>query len=124
MPSTRDTATHITPTPAAKTDTLILRNIQFEFDRYLVDNPDTLLRYKQFLTQSNIKKIRVVGFTDDKGSESYNQQLSEKRAQEVARLLTTRFGIRASIIESEGRGISHDFKDSNLNRRVEIYIFH
>jgi outer membrane protein OmpA-like peptidoglycan-associated protein len=124
VPPAHDTVTPITPPPAAKTDTLIIRNIQFGFDRYLVDNPDTLLRYKQFLTRPDIKKVRVVGFTDDKGSESYNQQLSEKRAQEVGRLLTTRFGIPASIIEPEGRGISHEFKDSNLNRRVEIYIFH
>jgi outer membrane protein OmpA-like peptidoglycan-associated protein len=124
VPPARDTAARTIPSPVTKTDTLIIHNIQFGFDRYLVDNPDTLLRYKKFLTQSDIKKIRVVGFTDDKGTESYNQRLSEKRAQEVARLLTTRFGIQASLIESEGRGISHDFKDSNLNRRVEIYIFH
>ncbi len=128
--SNRDTAVpparipNRTTDTATRTDTLIIHNIRFEFDRYLVDNPDTLLRYKKILTQPDIKKIRVVGFTDDKGTGSYNQQLSEKRAREVARLLTTQFGIPASIIASEGRGISHDYEDSNLNRRVEIYIFH
>lgn len=115
-----------TPNPLApeKTDTLIIHNIQFEFDRWLVDNPDTLLRYRKILTRPDVKKIRVVGFTDDKGSDAYNKDLSEKRAREVARLLSTKFGIQASIIETEGRGISHDYKDSNLNRRVEIYIYH
>ncbi len=112
------------PPEPEKTDTLIIHNIQFEFDRWLVDNPDTLLRYRKILTRPDVKKIRVVGFTDDKGSDAYNQDLSEKRAREVARLLSTKFGIQASIIETEGRGISHDYKDSNLNRRVEIYIYH
>jgi len=106
------------------TDTLIIHNIQFQFDRYLVDNPDTLQRFKAVLTRPGIKGIRVVGFTDDKGSQSYNQELSEKRAHEVARLLTTEFGIPDALIRAEGKGISRDYKDPTLNRRVEIYIFH
>jgi outer membrane protein OmpA-like peptidoglycan-associated protein len=107
-----------------RTDTLIIHNIQFQFDRYLVDNPDTLQRFKAVLTRPGIKGIRVVGFTDDKGSQSYNQELSEKRAHEVARLLTTEFGIPDTLIRAEGKGISRDYKDPTLNRRVEIYIFH
>jgi outer membrane protein OmpA-like peptidoglycan-associated protein len=112
------------PAPETKTDTLIIRNIQFEFDKYLVDNPDTLLRYRKILTRPGITKIQVVGYTDDKGSEAYNKDLSEKRAHEVARLLTTKFGIDAALIQAEGRGISKEYKSSYLNRRVEIYIFH
>jgi outer membrane protein OmpA-like peptidoglycan-associated protein len=107
-----------------RTDTLIIHNIQFQFDRWLVDNPDTLQRFKAVLTRPGIKGIRVVGFTDDKGSQEYNQELSEKRAHEVARLLTTKFGIPDALIRAEGKGISRDYKDPNLNRRVEIYIFH
>jgi outer membrane protein OmpA-like peptidoglycan-associated protein len=115
-----------TPTqPAApRTDILIIHNIQFQFDRYLVDNPDTLQRFKAVLTRPGIKGIRVVGFTDDKGSQAYNQELSEKRAREVSRLLTTKFGIPDTLIRAEGKGISRDYKDPTLNRRVEIYIFH
>jgi outer membrane protein OmpA-like peptidoglycan-associated protein len=108
----------------ARTDTLIIHNIQFQFDRYLVDNPDTLQRFKAVLTRPGIKGIRVVGFTDDKGSQAYNQELSEKRAHEVAHLLTTNFRIPETLIRAEGKGISRDYKDPTLNRRVEIYIFH
>jgi outer membrane protein OmpA-like peptidoglycan-associated protein len=107
-----------------RTDTLVIHNIQFQFDRYLVDNPDTLQRFKAVLTRPGIKKVRVVGYTDDKGTEAYNQDLSEKRAREVGRLLTTKFGIPAGLIEAEGRGISRDYKEPSLNRRVEIYIYH
>jgi outer membrane protein OmpA-like peptidoglycan-associated protein len=107
-----------------KTDTLIVHNIQFDFDKYLVQNPDTLQRYRSLLTRPGVKKIQVVGFTDDVGSEAYNQDLSEKRAREVARLLSVKFGIAPGLISAEGRGISRSYPTKDLNRRVEIYIFH
>lgn len=110
------------PTPA--TDTIIIHNIQFDFDKYLVQNPDTLQRYRSLLTKPGVKKIQVVGFTDDAGSDAYNLDLSQKRAHEVARLLSSKFGISPSIIEAEGRGISRKYPTKFLNRRVEIYIFH
>jgi outer membrane protein OmpA-like peptidoglycan-associated protein len=106
------------------TDTIVVHNIQFDFDKYLVQNPDTLQRYRKLLTRPGIKKIQVVGFTDDIGSESYNLDLSKKRAREVARLISTKFDIPPALIEAEGRGISRDYPTKDLNRRVEIYIFH
>jgi len=108
--------------PAA--DTIIVHNIQFDFDKYLVQNPDTLQRYRSLLTRPGIKKVQVVGFTDDAGSETYNLALSQKRAREVARLLSSKFNIPSALIESEGRGISRKYPTKFLNRRVEIYIFH
>jgi outer membrane protein OmpA-like peptidoglycan-associated protein len=105
-------------------DTIIIHNIQFDFDKYLVQNPDTLQRYRSLLTRPGIKKIQVVGFTDETGSEAYNLDLSQKRAREVARLLSSKFNISPALIESEGRGISRDYPTKELNRRVEIYIFH
>lgn len=106
------------------TDTIVIHNIQFDFDKYLVQNPDTLQRYRSLLTRLGIKKIQVVGFTDDIGSESYNRDLSNKRAYEVARLLSSKFNIPPALIEAEGRGISRVYQTKDLNRRVEIYIFH
>ena len=106
------------------TDTLVIHNIQFDFDKYLVQNPDTLQRYKSLFTRPGIKKIQVVGFTDEIGSETYNLDLSKKRANEVARILSSKFNIPPALIEAEGRGISRVYKTKDLNRRVEIYIFH
>jgi outer membrane protein OmpA-like peptidoglycan-associated protein len=106
------------------TDTIVIHNIQFDFDKYLVQNPDTLERYQRLLTRPGIKKIQVVGFTDDIGSEAYNLDLSKKRASEVARLLSSKFNIPPALIEAEGRGISKVYQTKDLNRRVEIYIFH
>jgi outer membrane protein OmpA-like peptidoglycan-associated protein len=113
----------LAPPPPA-TDTIIIHNIQFDFDKWLVQNPDTLQRYRSLLTRPGIKKIQVVGFTDDAGSEAYNLDLSQKRAREVARLLSSKFDIPPTLIWTEGRGISRVYPSKFLNRRVEIYIFH
>ena len=116
-----------TPLPVAgppKTDTIVLRNIQFDFDKYLMQNPDTLQRYRSLFAKPGIKKIRVVGFTDDTGSEAYNLDLSQKRAREIGRLLAEKFNLPPALIEMEGKGISRTYSTKELNRRVEIYIFH
>ena len=81
-------------------------------------------KVKSIFTKPGIKKIHVTGFTDDAGTESYNKSLSEKRANEIARLLSLKFGIPAYRIEAEGKGISLDYADKKQNRRVEIYIYH
>ena len=122
-----DTPKALPPKPSSLkpvTDTIIIHNIQFDFDQYLVQNPDTLKQYKKLLARPGIKKIRVLGFTDDVGSDTYNLELSQKRAQEIARLLSSTFHIDPGLIEAEGKGISKEYPTRELNRRVEIYIFH
>ena len=124
-----DTPKPETPPPPAmpatvKTDTIVIHNIQFDFDKYLMQNPDTLLRYRSLLTRPGISRIQVVGFTDDVGSDTYNLDLSQKRAREVARVLSSKFDIAPALIQPEGRGISRQYPTRYLNRRVEIYIFH
>jgi outer membrane protein OmpA-like peptidoglycan-associated protein len=110
--------------PKPVTDTIIIHNIQFDFDQYLIQNPDTLKQYRRLLARPGIKKIQVIGFTDDVGSDAYNLDLSQKRAQEVARLLSSTFNIDPALIEAKGKGISKEYPTRELNRRVEIYIFH
>ncbi len=107
-----------------RTDTIVLRNIQFDFDKYLMQNPDTLQRYRSLFAKPGIRKIRVVGFTDDTGSEAYNLDLSQKRAREIGHLLIQKFNLAPGLIEMEGKGISRTYPTKELNRRVEIYIFH
>ncbi|PQO22740.1 hypothetical protein C2I36_11520 [Rhodobacteraceae bacterium WD3A24] len=71
--------------------------------------------------------IRVVGHTDSTGSASYNQSLSERRADSVARVLMGA-GVDPGRVRAIGRG-EDDPVASNLtpegraqNRRVEIII--
>src|SRR5690606_35516976 len=71
--------------------------------------------------------VHIVGHTDSTGSEAYNQALSERRAEAVARCLEGR-GVDASRLRAEGWGESEP-RDTNataagrqLNRRVEVYV--
>ena len=71
--------------------------------------------------------VRVVGHTDNTGSASYNQGLSERRAASVAQVLFNN-GVAASRVRAEGRGLTQPVADNGTasgrqqNRRVEIYV--
>jgi outer membrane protein OmpA-like peptidoglycan-associated protein len=71
--------------------------------------------------------VQIIGHTDSDGEASFNQQLSESRANAVASVLLNN-GISSRRIQSYGRGESQPIT-SNLNaqgkaqnRRVEIVI--
>jgi outer membrane protein OmpA-like peptidoglycan-associated protein len=72
-------------------------------------------------------KMVVEGHTDSQGGVSYNQGLSERRAQTVRDYLVSR-GIAADRVTSQGFGSSRSVADNNSaegranNRRVEIVV--
>ncbi|PWG82509.1 OmpA family protein [Pararcticibacter amylolyticus] len=71
--------------------------------------------------------IMVIGHTDDKGSDSYNLSLSERRAQAVKDFAVAN-GVSASRLRIVGKGESEPIGDNTTeagraqNRRVEIVI--
>ncbi|EOR93750.1 OmpA family protein [Arcticibacter svalbardensis MN12-7] len=71
--------------------------------------------------------IMVIGHTDNVGSDSYNNSLSERRAQSVKSLAISN-GISASRITISGKGKAEPIADNTTetgraqNRRVEIVI--
>lgn len=77
-----------------------------------------------FMTQYPLTDVVIEGHTDDRGAESYNQQLSEKRAAAVARMLIQQFDIDQSRVRSVGYGESQPLVENNseanraANRRV------
>jgi outer membrane protein OmpA-like peptidoglycan-associated protein len=109
--------------PELKTDTLTLRNILFDFDKSIIKNPEIFDQYGTLFKDSTVTMIVVAGYTDDAGTEAYNLQLSNQRAAAVASLISDKFLVPSSRIESTGRGISRQYPDKKLNRRVEIYIY-
>lgn len=112
------------PTPKPlKIDTLVLNNILFDFDKYTIKNTNVFDPYRKLFTDPSLARIEVTGYTDDAGSAAYNLELSQQRAASVARLLSEKFSISVSIIESSGKGVSVKYKDKKQNRRVEIYIY-
>jgi outer membrane protein OmpA-like peptidoglycan-associated protein len=71
--------------------------------------------------------IAVQGHTDSVGSNSYNQRLSERRADSVASYLRT-LGVRGSRLDAYGYGESRPKATNETssgrqrNRRVEIFV--
>jgi outer membrane protein OmpA-like peptidoglycan-associated protein len=69
--------------------------------------------------------VEVAGHTDSSGSDSYNQQLSERRAGSVAQYLQSQ-GVISQRLITVGMGESRPVADNKtadgkqLNRRVEI----
>lgn len=82
-------------------------------------------RLSKYLQGSPETKIIVEGHTDNRGSEEYNEDLSNRRAQAVAKALESH-GISADRIEAVGRGKNYpvasneDSAGRQQNRRVEI----
>ncbi len=80
-----------------------------------------------FLKQFPDRKLLIEGYTDSVGSESYNQDLSERRAMAVRDALVQR-GVDTSRIGARGYGKAHPVADNAspegraMNRRVEIVI--
>jgi outer membrane protein OmpA-like peptidoglycan-associated protein len=78
------------------------------------------------LTSEDLKgrTFILAGFTDAKGSETYNQGLSERRADALKQFLTERYGVEASNLLTVGYGPKQLKDPANPfaaeNRRVQV----
>lgn len=105
-----------------------LYGIYFDFDKAeLKPESDKQLAEMAALLKSNTGlKVFIVGHTDNKGALAYNLDLSQRRADAVARALSTRYGIAADRLASKGVGplsalAPNDSEDGQAkNRRVEL----
>ena len=103
--------------------------IQFEFNKavLLSMNRELLSRIAGILLTSKGYSMTVYGHTDDVGSEAYNQELSERRAQAVRDYLVEA-GIGREIIATKGFGKTKPLVAGRTpearakNRRVEVEI--
>jgi outer membrane protein OmpA-like peptidoglycan-associated protein len=79
------------------------------------------------LKQNPQRNVAIEGFTDSTGSEDYNQELSERRADAVRDTLMN-MGIDAARITTRGYGKNFPVASNGneagrqLNRRVEVII--
>jgi len=87
----------------------------------------TVGRLADFMAEYEDRRVRVEGYTDSTGEESYNQSLSKRRAEAVQDALTDR-GVDRSRIEVQGFGEQYPVATNDTaggrqqNRRVEIVI--
>lgn len=110
-------------------------DVLFDFDRADIraDARPVLARLAQVLSAMGDAPLDIVGHTDAKGADDYNQDLSERRAKAVSDWLAG-LGIAAGRIATSGRGESvpvapntrPDGRDDpdgrQRNRRVEFMI--
>jgi outer membrane protein OmpA-like peptidoglycan-associated protein len=105
-------------------------DLEITFDYNSADISATSLASVQALGKAlsdpNLKgsTFVVAGHTDAVGGESYNQDLSERRADSIKRYLVERFGIAGADLVTVGYGKSKP-KDPNApldpaNRRVQV----
>ena len=111
---------------------IVLENIYFDFNKYNVKEESTISLNKiiKVLKEHPDMKLAINAHTDNKGRDSYNLNLSEKRAASAVKYLIKN-GINKSRLQSKGFGetkplvnCKNDCTDEDLqaNRRVEFVI--
>jgi outer membrane protein OmpA-like peptidoglycan-associated protein len=84
-------------------------------------------RLVQFLTEHPDRLVQIDGFTDSVGTDSFNLDLSQRRADAVRSDLLSR-GISSARVATQGYGKSYPVASNSessgrqLNRRVEVVI--
>jgi outer membrane protein OmpA-like peptidoglycan-associated protein len=116
-------------TPTSRGLVLTLGDVLFDTGRSEL-NPGSsrkLDQLAQFLSEHKERRVQIDGFTDSVGSDSYNEELSRRRADAVKSALLVR-GIDSSRISTQGYGKAYpvanntDSGGRQLNRRVEVVI--
>ena len=104
-------------------------DLTFDFDRDAVKSQfvPTLRDVGNILREYEQTTVDVYGHADSVGSDSYNQDLSERRAMNVASVLISGGVIRQRVAVQgfgESRPIASNATDDGRarNRRVEVYI--
>ncbi|AHM61298.1 ompa/motb domain protein [Flammeovirgaceae bacterium 311] len=106
-----------------------INNIFFDFDKATLrpESYPELNRLLELLNEYPEMKIRIEGHTDSMGSNEYNERLSQRRADAVARFLRVN-GINTDRLVVEGKGettpvaTNETEEGRQLNRRVEFEI--
>jgi len=78
------------------------------------------------LKENPAVKVKIIGHTDSDGDDALNLSLSKLRAESVKNELSSKFGVEASRMETEGAGESKPVASNDtpvnkaMNRRVEF----
>ena len=102
-----------------------------QFDSALATiRPESLVELNQIATTlkaNSVCRINIVGHTDNRGSDQYNQQLSEERANSVRDYLISQ-GVNGETLTAQGRGEAVPLAGADqsteeglaANRRIEF----
>ncbi|MBB3232981.1 OmpA family protein [Halomonas stenophila] len=106
---------------------LVLRDVNFEFDSatLTMGAEQILADVAEKLRANENVRVRIEGHTDSVGSEAYNEDLSQRRADSVADYLATQ-GVDRNRMRTIGYGESQPVATNDTdagraeNRRVEL----
>lgn len=124
------------PPPAARVIDRLTIHVNFDFDKSNIRKADEaeLKKAIDFVRKYRGAKVKLEGHTDGKGTEQYNQKLSERRAEAVRQYLIKEGAAEKAMILATGYGElrpvapnkTKEGKDNPEgraeNRRVEILI--
>ncbi len=108
---------------------IVLNNIFFDYDKATLrpESIDELEILRKFMVDNPTLRVELSGHTDSRGSDDYNQHLSEDRAHAVVDYLVDK-GIEKSRMEYKGYGETQPMapndteENMQLNRRTELKI--
>lgn len=75
----------------------------------------------QTMKEHKGSKVEVTGYASKEGNKAYNQKLSQRRADAVAKALE-KAGVAKADITAQGKGVTEIFKQLGWNRYVECSI--
>ena len=104
-------------------------DVLFDFNKYTLkpDARERLAKISGIVLAYPDLKLDIEGFTDSIGSDEYNQELSEKRAEGVRGYLVSS-GVKPDSVSATGLGKANPVADNStaagrkLNRRVEMIV--
>lgn len=111
-------------------DEIVINNIYYDFDKWDLreESKRELDKIVELLNENPGMRIQLNSHTDDRGSDSYNQDLSQKRAQSVVEYLIQQ-GIDKKRLLSKGWGESkllitnaQTEEEHQMNRRTTFNI--
>ncbi|MGJ7526969.1 OmpA family protein [Variovorax sp. GB1P17] len=127
--STKGTGVVIEQTTDNQLHVVIPNDLSFDTGRSNVKRnlAQVLDKVAEGLKTATTASVRVVGHTDNTGSDEGNERLSVSRADSVRNHLVGR-GVSTTAIATDGRGAREPLVDNNTaagraqNRRVEIFV--
>ncbi len=107
QPATTNTAPAVSPLDDPNSP-LAQRIVYFDFDKSDIKPEflDTLTAHAKYLVANPSQKIRIEGYTDERGTVEYNIALGDRRAQAVRRFMLFQ-GVNADQITTVSYGEAH-----------------
>ena len=88
--------------------------VLFDFDKSVVkpEFHDEIEGIAKLLKEYPAATVEIQGHTDSRGTASYNDDLSQRRADAIANVLTKTYGLSADRISSKGYGAAQPVADN------------